>query len=215
MGGGVRRPTGPNRVSIHVSCTSGSDPLDWAHQIKHETQQGDIMSSTTRTTRIAAAIVIGLASAGLAVAGELPSVDEQMAGLVQMCADTEAARAERQAEEPLYFRLGEVDKIHELTTEIVRLHNVNPDFDRFMGDIDGDALAKNVADFISTGTGGPKVYTGRDMPSAHAHLELSEADFLSAGSDVMKAMQNTGYGENEIQEMICILVSMKDLVITR
>jgi hypothetical protein len=53
------------------------------------------------------------------------------------------------------------------------------------------------------------------MPSAHAHLELSKADFLSAGGDVTAAMQNLGYGEEEIQEFVCILVSMKDLVITR
>ena len=46
-------------------------------------------------------------------------------------------------------------------------------------------------------------------------LELSNADFLSAGSDVTKAMHNLGYGEEEIQEVICILVSMKDLVITK
>lgn len=154
-------------------------------------------------------------SAGLAAAGEAPTVDEQMAGVVQMCADSEAARVERQTAEALYFRLGEYDGIHGITTEIVRLHNINPDFVRFMGDIDGEKLAKDVADFVSTGTGGPKVYTGRDMPSAHAHLELSNADFLSAGNDVMAAMQNKGYGEAEIQEMICILVSMKDLVITR
>jgi hemoglobin len=153
--------------------------------------------------------------AGSAGAGDAPTVDEQMAGLVEMCADSEAARVERQAEKPLYYRLGEYDNIHELTTEIVRLHNNNQDFDRFMASIDGEKLAKDVADFISTGTGGPRVYTGRDMPSAHAHLELTNADFLSAGGDVTKAMQNMGYGEAEIQEMVCILVSMKDLVITR
>jgi len=173
------------------------------------------MNTTMRTTRVAAAIFIGLVSSASAGAGEMPTVDDQMAGLVRMCADTEAARVERQTEKPLYYRLGEYDAIFELTSEIVRLHNINPDFTRFMGDVDGEQLAKNVADFISTGTGGPKVYTGRDMPSSHAHLELSSADFLSAGSDVNQAMLNQGYGEEEIQEMLCILVSMKDLVITK
>jgi len=138
-----------------------------------------------------------------------------MAGLVQMCADSEGARVARQTDKPLYYRLGEYDAILEFTAEIVRLHDINPDFDRFMDEVDDQELAANVADFISTGTGGPKVYTGRDMPSSHAHLELSSADFLSAGGDVNKAMVNKGYGEEEIQEMICILVSMKDLVITR
>ncbi len=50
------------------------------------------MNTTKRSIWVAAAILIGLVSAGLAVAGEEPTVDEQMAGLVQMCADSEAAR---------------------------------------------------------------------------------------------------------------------------
>jgi hemoglobin len=171
-----------------------------------------------RPPHFAAILAITLACvfpAGFTVAQDAPTVDEQMDGLVQMCADTEQARAERHAAKPLFERLGGYDRVHELTTEIIRLHTINPDFDRFMGDVDGEELATSVADFISTGTGGPDVYLGRDMRSAHAHLELSDADFLSAGSDVTKAMHNIGYGEDEVQEMICILVSMKDLVITR
>jgi len=168
-----------------------------------------------RTIWITAMVAIGLVSAGFASAGEESTIDEQMAGLVKMCADSETARVARQAEKPLYFRLGETDKIYEMSEEFVRLHNINPDFQRFMGDVDSEKLTKNVADFVSTGTGGPKVYTGRDMPSAHVHLELSQADFLSAGGDISKGMQNMGYGEDEIQEFVCILVSMKDMVITR
>ena len=164
---------------------------------------------------IASILLIALFSTGLATAGEHPTVDEQVAGLVKMCADSEAARVARQEAKPLYYRLGEYDKIHDLTAEIVRLHSINPDFERFWGRIDEEKLVKNVSDFVSTGTGGPKVYTGRDIPSAHASLELSKTDFLSAGGDVSQAMKNKGYGDEEIQEFVCILVSMKDLVITR
>ena len=173
------------------------------------------MKITKRMTLVATAALMGLVPAGLAGAAESSTVDEQVAGLVKMCADSEEARVARQEAKPLYFRLGEYDKIRDLTEEIVRLHSINPNFARFWGHIDEEALIKNVADFVSTGTGGPKVYTGRDMPSAHAHLELSKADFLSAGGDVTQAMISKGYGEEETQEFVCILVSMKDLVITK
>jgi len=168
-----------------------------------------------RNVWTALALIGVLLTSGFAIAGEEPSVDEQVAGLVKMCADSEEARVARQTAKPLYFRLGEHDGVHKMTTEVVRLHSINPDFERFWGHIDEEKLIKNLDDFIATGTGGPKGYEGRDMPSAHAHLELSNADFLSAGGDVMKGMQNLGYGEEEIQEFVCILVSMKDLVITR
>jgi hemoglobin len=162
-----------------------------------------------------AALMVGVVSVGSAGESDAPTVDEKMAGLVQMCADSEAARIQRHEAKPLYSRLGGYDAITALTAEIVRLHDLNPDFNRFMDQVDHEALIENVADFVAAGTGGPEVYTGRDMSSAHAHLELSSADFLSAGSDVNQAMMNMGYGEEEIQEMICILVSMKDLVITK
>ena len=168
-----------------------------------------------KTIQIAAMVAVGLASVGLATAGDEPTVDEQVAGLVEMCAASESARVARHEANPLYSRLGGYDGVHALTTEVVRLHSIHPDFARFWGDIDEEALIKNLDDFIATGTGGPKGYEGRDMPTAHAHLELSDADFLSAGGDVMAGMQNVGYGEEEIQEFVCILVSMKNLVITR
>lgn len=168
-----------------------------------------------KTRWIAAIVAVGLVSAGAAGAADTPTVEEQVDGLVEMCAASESARAARQAEKPLYVRLGNHEGVHALTTEVVRLHSINPDFERFWGQIDEEKLIKNLDDFIATGTGGPKGYEGRDMPSAHAHLELSNADFLSAGGDVMAGMQNLGYGEDEIQEFVCILVSMKDLVITR
>ncbi len=142
-----------------------------------------------------------------------PTVDEQISGMKTMCAETEKARNDRHSANPLYYRLGEYDKIHRFTSEVVRLHFENSDLDRIMMGIDGNKLAKNVADFVSTGTGGPKVYHGRDMPTAHAHLKLTDADFLAAGGDIVQAMQTMGYGQPEIDEFVCILVSMKDLVV--
>jgi hemoglobin len=141
------------------------------------------------------------------------SADAQMKGLVGMCQESADAVAERQAAKSLYDRLGGYDKIMALTTEIVRLHQINPDFRLMMGYVDGDHLAKQVADFMAAGTGGTEKYDGRNMVDAHSHLKMTNADFLSAGSDVMKAMKNLGYGENETNEVVCILVSMKDMVI--
>jgi len=150
-----------------------------------------------------------------AVAGDkaAPSAEEAVAGLVSMCAESASAMAERQEAASLYDRLGGYDKILELTEEIVRLHQINPDFRLMMTYVDGEHLAKQVADFMAAGTGGTATYDGHNMVDAHKHLQMTEADFLSAGSDVMKAMKNKGYGENETNEVICILVSMKDMVI--
>jgi hemoglobin len=162
---------------------------------------------------LAALVVAVVAVADANDANTAPSVAEQIAGMQAMCAETEEARVQRQSDEALYFRLGGYDRIHELTTEVVRLHFVNPALDRIMVGVNGEVLAKRVADFAASGTGGPQTYTGRSMPAAHEHLHLTDADFLAAGGDIVTAMQSMGYGENEINEFVCILVSLKDQVV--
>lgn len=142
-----------------------------------------------------------------------PSTEDQIHGLQTMCAETADARVARQEEESLYLRLGGYDKILELTTEIVRLHSINPAIVHTLDGVDHANLAKHVADFAAAGTGGDAKYTGRSLPASHAHLKLTDADFLAAGSDVVTAMTSMGYGENEINEFLCILVSLKDQVV--
>ena len=146
----------------------------------------------------------------LSIAGDHPepSVDEKMAGLVGMCDASAEARTARQDAEPLYDRLGGYDEILALTNEIVRLHQYQPGFPA-----DDEVRGRR-----ASGQPGGRLhgrrhrrhrdYKGRNMKDAHAHLEMTTADFLSAGADVMKAMTNLGYGEDEINEVVCILVSM-------
>jgi hemoglobin len=171
------------------------------------------MNDRTQTKWILAAFVLAMLSVTVAGANDAPTVAEQIGGMQAMCADTEQARAQRQAEKPLYDRLGGYGRIHEFTREVVRLHFENEALDRIMVGIDGEALAKSVADFTAAGTGGPQTYSGRSMPAAHEHLHLTDADFLAAGGDIVKAMQTMGYGEDEINEFVCILVSLKDQVV--
>jgi hemoglobin len=149
----------------------------------------------------------------LAAADKEPTTAEKMAGLQTMCTETEKARTERQEADSLYNRLGGYDRILELTTAVVANHRVNEEIKRTMEGVDDKMLAKHVADFVAAGTGGTAEYTGRDLPSSHAHLKLTDADFLSAGGDIVKAMNSMEYGQNEIDEFLCILVSLKDQVV--
>jgi hemoglobin len=181
-----------------------------------EQGKGGIMKNRTQTKWILAAFVMAMLSVAVADANDAniaPSVAEQIAGMQAMCADTAEARVQRQADEALYFRLGGYDRIHEFVREVVRLHFENEALDRIMVGVDGETLAKRVADFTASGTGGPQTYTGRSMPAAHEHLHLTDADFLAAGGDIVKAMQTMGYGQNEINEFVCILLSLKDQVV--
>lgn len=142
-----------------------------------------------------------------------PSPDEQVAALEASCAASAAERAARHAAKALFERLRGEDGIHAITREIVRLHRQNPAIRHFFDGLDDDQVANRVALFMISGTGGPKAYPGPDLTTSHRDMKLTNADFVSAGGDVMQAMKNLKYEQPEIDEVVCTLVSLRPLVV--
>jgi hemoglobin len=142
-----------------------------------------------------------------------PTADDQVAGLETSCAASAAERAARHAAKPLFERLRGEEGINALTHEVVRLHLQNPAIRHFFDGLDGDAVAKHVAQFMISGTGGPKVYQGPDLTTSHRSMKLTNADFVSAGGDIVQAMKNLKYEPPEIDEVVCILVQLRPLVV--
>jgi hemoglobin len=144
-----------------------------------------------------------------------PSPDEKVAELDAMCAGAQEAIAARHAATPLYDRLGGRDAIRAVVADTIRRHQVNPQIQRVMEGVDADHLTNQVTDFMSSAFGGDVEYAGRDMVTAHAHLELSNADFLAAGDDLGAAMAAAGVGEDEQQEILCAFVGLRAMAVTR
>ena len=148
-----------------------------------------------------------------ALAEDVPTVEQQMAGLQSMCSESAKARDERHAEKPLWDRLGGAEKVAEMFHNVAARHRVNEPIKHFMDGVDDDMLVEHLVEFVSVGTGGGGKYTGVSMPEVHAHMKLTDADFLAAGGDIVAAMTEMKYGQNEIDEFLCILVSLKPQVV--
>lgn len=142
-----------------------------------------------------------------------PTPDEQVAALEEMCAKNSSAMAARNEKSSFYERLGGEKKIHEFTKELMRVHMENPDVAYRFDGLSVDHVANRVAVFIIAGTGGPGEYNGPSLPDTHRHMKLTNADFMTAGADIIQAMNNVGYGQNEIDDMVCTLVSLRDQVV--
>jgi hemoglobin len=142
-----------------------------------------------------------------------PTADEQVAGLEAMCAANADARSARHAKTPLFERLGGEEGIHAFTRELTRLHLENDDINYMFTELDAEKVANHVALFIISGTGGPASYDGPELKVSHADMGLTNADFMAAGGDVIQAMKNLEYGQDEIDEVVCILVSLRDQVV--
>jgi len=149
------------------------------------------------------------------VAAAEPTADEQVAGLEQMCADAQPAMDSRQAEATLFERIGGRDGLQIVVQDTVRRHLENEQIKHLLDGVDTDRLATLVTDFLVIGTGGEGEYHGRNMVDSHAHLELTNTDFLAAGGDLGAAMKSAGWGENEQQELLCAFVGLRGEVVTR
>jgi len=173
------------------------------------------MSCALAVGVLAAAVVMADDAPAQAPAGAEPTADEKVAGMEQMCTGAAEAIATRQAESSLYDRAGGRENIHTVVVDTVKRHLANDAIKHTLVGVDTDNLVKQVTDFLVVATGGEGVYKGRDMRAAHAHLSLTNADFLAAGGDLGAAMEGAGWGENERQELLCAFVSLRGEVVTR
>ena len=159
-------------------------------------------------------LILGLAACSTTDQAEL-SIEEQAAVVTKMCSENASVIKHRQKVQSLYSRLGERPGIETFAAKLFASHQANTEIGHFFKNVPEKPFVKNVTDFISVNSGGGGEYTQRDMSTVHKDLGISLGDFLAAGRDVESVLTDLGHGENEIQEVICFLVSLSPTVITR
>lgn len=143
------------------------------------------------------------------------SIEEQAANVTTMCSENASAIQQRQKYHSLYSRLGERPGIKKFATNLYDSHRENPVIGHFFDNVPKEPFIKNVTNFVSVHSGGGGDYTQRDMTTVHKDLGITLEDFLAAGGDVQAVLADLGQGENEIQEVICFLVSLAPTVVTK
>ncbi len=113
----------------------------------------------------------------------------------------------------LYERLGGTDGITAIANDIVDFHLKNPRIAPRYADSDVAAVKNAVATFFIEGSGGPSVYQGKDMLTAHRGMNIDEAEFVAALDDAMAALDKNGIGQREKEEVLFILYGMKEEVV--
>lgn len=139
----------------------------------------------------------------------------QYADLKKSCDASADARAQRQAAKPLYQRLGGHDAIHAVMADVVAIKETDPVMKRTMVGVDKAKFIDHITDFFSMATGGPEKYTGKDVPTAHAKMNLTDVDFMAAGAAVMSVLGKYKVPAPEQEEVVCALVGLHDQVVQR
>lgn len=123
-------------------------------------------------------------------------------------------------EESLFNRLGGEEGISSIVDDILDAHLVNPVIKHVFLPISENPerlenFKKHVKEFLSSGTGGEAVYTGKDLPTAHKGLNTSEKEFMSAVDDILMVLSQHKIDEETKKDMLYILYSLKGAVIAQ
>ena len=118
----------------------------------------------------------------------------------------------------LYERLGGTDGISAIVDDIVVAHGKNPHIKaRFLPYNDQPerlaVIKQHLKDFLSSGTGGPAEYTGRDMPTTHNGMNISPAEYMFVVDDILMVLDNHHIDAQTKKDVLAILWSLKGMII--
>jgi hemoglobin len=114
----------------------------------------------------------------------------------------------------LYQRLGGAEGIARLVDDVMAAHLDNPIVKtRFENTQDMEHAKQMAREFFSAGAGGPEVYTGKDMLTAHKGMNISEQEYLAVMDDIVGAMDKNEIDDGAKNEVVAILYSLKGNII--
>jgi len=156
-----------------------------------------------------------IAAAGIAqpLTPDPKQAETGIAQLESNCASRAQATGPIGSAASLFTRLGGEARIHVITREMVRLHLQNPSLSRIVGKYNPDYLADMIARYVITATGGPVRYQGAPLSETHAHLHITNEQFLAGGADFASAMRNVGATEADTLDTMCLLAGLRSQIV--
>jgi hemoglobin len=118
----------------------------------------------------------------------------------------------QQAAPTLYKRLGGYDAVAAVSDDFLGRLAADPQFARFFGGHATDSMMKlrqHVVDLLCLSTGGPCVYTGRDMKTSHAGLRITERDWDASIRHLNGTLDRFAVPPKERDEVLAALRPLK------
>jgi len=117
------------------------------------------------------------------------------------------------AQQPsLYKRVGGYDALAAVTDDFIGRMATDKALSRFFVGHSKDSLGRIrqlVVDQLCAATGGPCVYIGRDMKTAHAGMGITEADWSAAVGHLVATLDKFKVPEKEKNEVLGAVSSFK------
>ncbi|MDP3359897.1 MAG: group 1 truncated hemoglobin [Lutibacter sp.] len=120
----------------------------------------------------------------------------------------------------LYERLGGRDGISRIVDDTVETHMNNPAVNaRFLPYKEQPeklaVIKQHTIEFFSAGSGGPSIYNGKDMVTAHKGMNISPAEYMHVIDDIFVALDKNLVSEDAKNEVLAILWSLKGMIVSQ
>jgi hemoglobin len=118
----------------------------------------------------------------------------------------------------LYKRLGGYDAIAAVTDDMIGRLVSDAQLARFFVGMSNDSksrLRQRFVEEICAATGGPCVYTGRDMKTVHKGLGITESDWTLAVKHLIDTLDKFKVPQKEKDELVAIVASTKKDIVEK
>jgi hemoglobin len=117
------------------------------------------------------------------------------------------------APKSLFDRLGGLDAVTAVVDEFVNRTTTDPRIKERFFNTDAVQLKKFLTEFVCTAASGPCKYSGRDMYTAHAGMDLAEDEFNALVENLIGAMDKFKVPEKEKNEVLGALGPLKPQIV--
>ena len=119
-------------------------------------------------------------------------------------------------EQTLYERLGGYDAITAATDDLLARLQADPQLAGYWkgASLDNRRRGRQLTvDFMVEAAGGPAYYTGRDMKTSHAGMQIGEADWDVFLRHARATLEHFGVPDGESAEVLGFFASLKEQIV--
>src|ERR1041384_8118178 len=124
----------------------------------------------------------------------------------------------RAQEKSLYERVGGYNALAAVVDDFVGRLVADKQFEKFFigHSIDSKKrIRQHILDQVCAATGGPCVYTGREMKTSHAGLGITEADWDAAAKHLTASLDKFKVPEKEKGELLAFVTTLKKDIVEK
>jgi hemoglobin len=119
------------------------------------------------------------------------------------------------SESSLYTEIGGRDAVRAVVDDFYDRVLADDRLAGYFADAAMDDLRAHQIAFVSSVAGGPVEYSGEDMRTAHAHLDLDDEDFDAVASHLEAALRENGVRGENVAAIMGEVAALRDPIVGR